>query len=150
MGFIVLLSIFNLFEKNNLTRSSTKNKISSRSFEHTVIQIIQCRFAEYFRTDNTFIYEKSLFRRREPGYTINKVSFGVKRLEKIVAVDRNMHGEIISLQTSSRRVISLRKALAEMTAGTLEPISGLEMANDQQLMSLASVQDLFSDLPPIY
>ncbi|MFS8652383.1 MAG: hypothetical protein FWJ66_10775 [Caldibacillus sp.] len=71
-------------------------------------------------------------------------------MEKIVAVDRNMHGEIISLQTSSRRVISLRKALAEMTAGTLEPISGLEMANDQQLMSLASVQDLFSDLPPIY
>lgn len=71
-------------------------------------------------------------------------------MEKIVAVDRNMHGEIISLQTSSGRVISYRKALAEMAAGTLEPISGLEMANDQRFISLESEQNLFSDLPPIY
>lgn len=71
-------------------------------------------------------------------------------MEKIVAVDRNMHGEIISFQTSSGRVISFRKALEEMAAGTLEPVFSTPISSGSLTNLTGLDMELFDSYPPIY
>ncbi|WP_338470021.1 DUF3892 domain-containing protein [Niallia sp. XMNu-256] len=49
--------------------------------------------------------------------------------EKLIAVQRNQYGDIISFQTSSGRVISYRKALMEVEDGIIEGVSINEEQN---------------------
>ncbi|KAB7672993.1 DUF3892 domain-containing protein [Bacillus sp. B1-b2] len=69
-------------------------------------------------------------------------------MEQIVAVERNISGDIISLKTSNGRVISYRKAIMEIQTGMIEGVQ-VEENIDQEGISLAII-DTFESLPTIY
>lgn len=69
-------------------------------------------------------------------------------MEQIVAVERNISGDIISLKTSNERVISYRKAIMEIQTGMIEGVQ-VEENIDQEGISLAII-DTFESLPTIY
>lgn len=69
-------------------------------------------------------------------------------MEQIVAVERNILGDIISLKTSNGRVISYRKAIMEIQTGMIEGVQVKENI-DQEGISLAII-DTFESLPTIY
>ena len=46
--------------------------------------------------------------------------------ERIVAVQKNIFGEIINFQTSSGRIISYRKALQEAESGNIAGVEVIE------------------------
>lgn len=54
--------------------------------------------------------------------------------ERIVAVQKNIFGEIINFQTSSGRIISYRKAIQEAESGT---ITGVEIIEEDGVKKLA-------------
>ncbi|PLR99667.1 DUF3892 domain-containing protein [Bacillus sp. T33-2] len=69
--------------------------------------------------------------------------------EKLIAVQKNHFGDIISFQTSGGRIISYRKALAEAANGEIEGINILE--SDDGMLSLAPQNNQsFDHLPSIY
>ncbi|MBP2241279.1 regulatory protein YycI of two-component signal transduction system YycFG [Cytobacillus eiseniae] len=69
--------------------------------------------------------------------------------EQLVAVHRNNHGEIISFQTSSNRVISYRKAILEAEEGI---ITGVHIKEDREGNSLITPNDVssFDHFPSIF
>ncbi len=71
-------------------------------------------------------------------------------MEKIVAVDRNRQGEIISFLTSSGRVISYRKALEEIAEGHIEYLPDQAEALENQMNMIQLDQSDFDHYPPIY
>jgi hypothetical protein len=76
---------------------------------------------------------------------------GFKRMEYIEKVQRNLHGNIISFQTSQGRIISYQKALIEAENGLLRGIT-IETGTDGAI-HLANAQDgdeNFMAYPPIF
>lgn len=74
-------------------------------------------------------------------------------MEELVAVDRNHSGEIISFKTSSGRVVSYRKALQEIEAGTIAGAQIIEAnsAEEEALIQAINQDDPdFNNFPPIF
>lgn len=74
-------------------------------------------------------------------------------MEEIIAVDKNLSGEIISFKTSSGRVISYRKALNEIENGTLSGVQiSEEQSNGLPVIVLESTlnNESLDHFPPIY
>jgi hypothetical protein len=59
------------------------------------------------------------------------------KVEKLVAVHRNHHGEIMSFQTSGGRIISYRKALLEAEEGKINGVNLIEAANGTVILTPA-------------
>lgn len=59
-------------------------------------------------------------------------------MEKLIAVQRNIFGEVINFQTSSGRIISYRKALQEVESGI---IGGVEIIEEDGLQKLIPETD---------
>jgi hypothetical protein len=72
-------------------------------------------------------------------------------MESIEKVQRNLHGDIVSFQTSQGRIISYQKALIEAENGLL---SGITIEKDSNgVVHLANEQDGdedFLEYPPIF
>ncbi|MCU9613646.1 DUF3892 domain-containing protein [Caldibacillus lycopersici] len=72
-------------------------------------------------------------------------------MEKLVAVDRNTNGEIISFKTSSGRVISYRKALQEIYDGNITGVQIIERnEEDLPIIQTVSNDNSFINYPPIF
>jgi hypothetical protein len=69
--------------------------------------------------------------------------------EEIIAVQRNLQGDIINFQTSSGRIISYRKALQEAEDGIITGVSVHE-GTESDLPVLTSELTSFDDLPDSY
>jgi hypothetical protein len=63
--------------------------------------------------------------------------------EKLIAVQRNHQGEIMSFQTSGGRIISLRKALMEAEEGLIE----LAEAEHSLMEADVNTVNLLEDFP---
>jgi len=70
-------------------------------------------------------------------------------LEKIIAVERNHLGDIISFKTSNGRVISYRKALLDIETGVIDGVEVVENERKEEDLSF-SIIDNFDNYPPIY
>ncbi|MCA1063103.1 hypothetical protein QTG56_14340 [Rossellomorea sp. AcN35-11] len=72
-------------------------------------------------------------------------------MEEISKVQRNYHGDIISFQTTSGRIISYRKAVLEASEGLLQGVSLNENEWGETELSSMSVGDgSFNDYPSIF
>ena len=72
-------------------------------------------------------------------------------MEEITKVQRNHHGEIISFQTSTGRIISYRKAVLEASEGLLQGVSVLENDwGESELTSGVMNDSSFHDYPTIF
>ncbi|MGM0751181.1 MAG: DUF3892 domain-containing protein [Bacillota bacterium] len=72
-------------------------------------------------------------------------------MEEISRVQRNYHGDIISFQTSSGRIISYRKAVLEASEGLLQGVVLNENEWGEIELSSMSVDDgSFNHYPPIF
>ncbi|WP_201713250.1 DUF3892 domain-containing protein [Rossellomorea arthrocnemi] len=72
-------------------------------------------------------------------------------MEEISRVQRNYHGEIISFQTSSGRIISYQKAVLEASEGLLQGVSLNENNwGEMELTSLSVDDGSFNDYPSIF
>ncbi|KIO67732.1 hypothetical protein B4064_1963 [Caldibacillus thermoamylovorans] len=74
-------------------------------------------------------------------------------MEEIVAVDRNYKGEIISLQTSTGRVISYQKAMDEIIEGRITGVEIVEAHDDDKPLIINSNHpddESFVNYPPIF
>lgn len=70
-------------------------------------------------------------------------------MEKIIAVERNHMGDIVSFKTSNGRVISYRKALMDIETGVIGGVEVIE--NDKQEENISySIIDSFDNYPPIF
>ncbi|AYV66800.1 DUF3892 domain-containing protein [Niallia circulans] len=70
-------------------------------------------------------------------------------MEKIVAVERNYMGDIISFKTSNGRVISYRKALLDIETGIIDGVEIMENEREQEDLPY-SIIDNFDNYPPIF
>jgi len=70
-------------------------------------------------------------------------------MEKIIAVERNHLGDIISFKTSNGRVISYRKALLDIETGVINGVEVVENERKEEDLSF-SIIDNFDNYPPIY
>ncbi|WP_400241886.1 DUF3892 domain-containing protein [Niallia sp. JL1B1071] len=70
-------------------------------------------------------------------------------MEKIIAVERNHMGDIISFKTSNGRVISYRKALMDIETGVIEGVVVTENVQEEEDLSF-SIIDSFDNYPPIF
>ncbi|MFS8629976.1 MAG: DUF3892 domain-containing protein [Bacillales bacterium] len=71
--------------------------------------------------------------------------------ERIVAVQKNIFGEIINFQTSSGRIISYRKALQEAESGNIAGVEVIEENGVKKLTPDSTETDGgFYDYPLIY
>ncbi|MBQ6449125.1 DUF3892 domain-containing protein [Cytobacillus oceanisediminis] len=70
-------------------------------------------------------------------------------MEKIIAVERNHLGDIISFKTSNGRVISYRKALLDIETGVIDGVEVVENERKEEDLSF-SIIDNFDNYPPIY
>ncbi|PRX66523.1 DUF3892 domain-containing protein [Rossellomorea vietnamensis] len=72
-------------------------------------------------------------------------------MEEISKVQRNYHGDIISFQTSSGRIISYRKAVLEASEGLLQGVTLNENEwGESELTSLSVEDGTFNDYPSIF
>ncbi|WP_044336460.1 MULTISPECIES: DUF3892 domain-containing protein [Rossellomorea] len=72
-------------------------------------------------------------------------------MEEISRVQRNYHGDIISFQTSSGRIISYRKAVLEASEGLLQGVVLNENEWGEIELSSMSVDDgSFNHYPSIF
>lgn len=72
-------------------------------------------------------------------------------MEEISKVQRNYHGDIISFQTSSGRIISYQKAVLEASEGILQGVALNENEWGETELSSMSVDDgSFNDYPSIF
>lgn len=69
--------------------------------------------------------------------------------EKLIAVQRNCFGDIISFQTSGGRIISYRKAVDEVQSGLIDGVEIIEVAHGFSRLKLGENQGDFNDLPAI-
>ncbi|WP_077213717.1 DUF3892 domain-containing protein [Bacillus dakarensis] len=69
--------------------------------------------------------------------------------EKLVAVQRNYFGDIISFQTSEGRIISYRKALQEVEQGNIVGVEIIEQQDGHLSLETQSA-DGFDQYPTIY
>lgn len=69
--------------------------------------------------------------------------------EKLVAVQRNYFGDIISFQTSEGRIISYRKALQEVELGYIVGVEIIEQQDGHLSLETHSA-DGFDTYPTIY
>ncbi|CAI9394630.1 DUF3892 domain-containing protein [Niallia sp. Sow4_A1] len=70
-------------------------------------------------------------------------------MEKIIAVERNYMGDIISFKTSNGRVISYRKALMDIETGVIEGVEITENVQEEEDLSF-SIIDSFDNYPSIF
>lgn len=70
-------------------------------------------------------------------------------MEKIIAVERNHMGDIISFKTSNGRVISYRKALMDIENCVIGGVEVTENEKQEEDLSL-SIIDSFENYPPIF
>ncbi|WP_312096739.1 DUF3892 domain-containing protein [Niallia sp.] len=70
-------------------------------------------------------------------------------MEKIIAVERNHMGDIISFKTSNGRVISYRKALMDIETGVINGVDVVENESEEEEISF-SIIDSFDNYPPIF
>ena len=66
--------------------------------------------------------------------------------EHLISVQRNHLGDIISFQTSSGRIISYRKAIQEVTQGTIDGVSIQEEQNGASTLT-PSIGSTFNEYP---
>ncbi|TMU86827.1 hypothetical protein FGG79_01380 [Bacillus sp. BHET2] len=72
-------------------------------------------------------------------------------MEEISKVQRNYHGDIISFQTSSGRIISYRKAVLEASEGLIQGVTLNENEwGESELTSLSLSDNDFHDYPNIF
>ncbi|WP_226675222.1 DUF3892 domain-containing protein [Rossellomorea aquimaris] len=72
-------------------------------------------------------------------------------MDGITKVQRNFHGDIISFQTSSGRIISYRKAVIEASEGLLHGVTLHENEWGEAELTNMSVDDgSFNDYPTIF
>ncbi|MBN8190673.1 hypothetical protein JI667_00805 [Bacillus sp. NTK074B] len=72
-------------------------------------------------------------------------------MEGISKVQRNYHGDIISFQTSSGRIISYRKAVLEASEGLLQGVTLYENEwGETELTSMMVDDGSFNDYPTIF
>ncbi|WP_210365033.1 DUF3892 domain-containing protein [Bacillus sp. REN3] len=69
--------------------------------------------------------------------------------EKLIAIHKNHDGRIISFQTTSGRIISYRKALAEAAEGIITGVH-LTMDTDGIGVLMSSEGPALEQYPPIY
>ncbi|EOR23520.1 hypothetical protein A499_12361 [Niallia nealsonii AAU1] len=67
-------------------------------------------------------------------------------MEKIIAVERNHLGDIISFKTSNGRVISYRKALLDIETGVIDGVEVVENERKEEDLSF-SIIDNFDNYP---
>lgn len=70
--------------------------------------------------------------------------------EKIIAVQRNCFGDIISFQTSGGRIISYRKALDEVETGLIGGVEIIEVRDGFSRLKSEENHTDFGDLPVIH
>lgn len=70
--------------------------------------------------------------------------------EKLIAVQRNYFGDIISFQTSGGRIISYRKALDEVQSGIIDGVEIIEVAHGFSRLKPEDNQGDFNDFPSIH
>jgi Protein of unknown function (DUF3892) len=66
--------------------------------------------------------------------------------EHLISVQRNHLGDIINFQTSSGRIISYRKAIQEVTQGTIDGVSIQEEQNGASTLT-PSISSTFNEYP---
>ncbi|BCB04452.1 DUF3892 domain-containing protein [Bacillus sp. KH172YL63] len=71
-------------------------------------------------------------------------------MEEITKVQRNYHGDIISFQTSSGRIISYRKAVLEASEGILHGVSLNENEWGETELTNSGLEGGFQDYPTIF
>lgn len=72
-------------------------------------------------------------------------------MEEISKVQRNYHGDIISFQTTSGRIISYRKAVLEASEGLIQGVTLNENEWGETELSSMTVDDgSFNDYPSIF
>lgn len=70
--------------------------------------------------------------------------------EKLIAVQRNCFGDIISFQTSGGRIISYRKALNEVETGLIGGVEIIEVGDGSSRLKSEANHTDFGNLPVIY
>lgn len=70
-------------------------------------------------------------------------------LERIAALQRNNHGEIINFITTNGRVISYRKALLEAENGLIDGVQTSEDESGNTIL-VPELEQSFDDLPTLF